>query len=71
MRHAITKEANRNSLKEFVYFQKYLGEEGNAKMNILWREGEAFGLPGVLPGNQYFGGYEICAIGVQNFVAPV
>ena len=38
-------------------------------MNIFWRSGQAQAL--AHNGNKYFGGYEVCATGIRNFVAAV
>jgi hypothetical protein len=69
-RNGITKKEYRNSFKELEYLKIYLNTEGNAKMVIRWRtDARGLGLP--QNGNKYFGGYEICAIGIRNFVAAV
>jgi len=69
-RNGITKKEYRNSFKELDYLKNYLNTEGNARMDIRWRtDARGLGLP--RNGNKYFGGYEICAAGIRNFVAAV
>ena len=70
-RNGNTKEAYRNSVKEVGYYKNFLNKEGSgAKMDVRWRAGSpAHGLP--RNGNKYFDGYQICAIGLRNFVAKV
>ena len=69
-RNGNTKGAYRNSMKAVGYHKNFFNEEGNAKMDVRWRDGApAHGLP--RNGNKYFGGYQICATGIRNFVAAV
>ncbi len=69
-RNGITKKEYRNSFKELEDFKNYLNTEGNARMDIRWRtDARGLGLP--RNGNKYFGGLEICATGIRNFVAAV
>jgi hypothetical protein len=70
-RNGNTKEAYRNSMKEVGYHKNFFNVAGNgAKMGVKWRDGApAHGLP--QNGNKYFDGYQMCAIGLRNFVAKV
>ena len=70
-RNGNTKEAYRNSMKEVAYYKNFFNVAGNgAKMDVRWRDGSpAHGL--LQNGNKYFYGYQICAIGLRNFVAKV
>ena len=70
-RNGNTKEAYRNSMKEVAYYKIFFNVAGNgAKMDVRWRDGSpAHGL--LQNGNKYFYGYQICAIGLRNFVAKV
>ncbi|CAL6339200.1 unnamed protein product [Bathycoccus prasinos] len=69
-RNGNSKGAYRNSMKAVGYHKNFFNEEDNAKMDVRWRVGApVHGLP--RNGNKYFGGYQICATGIRNFVAAV
>ena len=69
-RSGTTEGAFRNSFKAVDYYKNFFNEEGNAKMAVSWREdARALSLP--RNGNKYFGGYEVCATGIRNFVVAV
>ena len=71
--HGLNKKQYRDSFRSLEHLKTFLNTDGNAKMSIRWRNryDMYLDLEDDDTNNKYFGGYQVCATGLKNFVAAV
>ena len=69
--HGLNKKQYRDSFRSLEHLKTFLNTDGNAKMSIRWRNRYDINLADDGTNNKYFGGYQVCATGLKNFVAAV